>query len=159
MEKIVTSFFSDEQMKKIKDNIHDIIKDASPYCTSLNNVERRGIRSMATRRDGMARSVSKLAVNYKENLPRIEDPAEMADAIAYFDKIAEVRLAISRLHEMIDDTTLGVAVGIMSLMDRYSSYLQSARTGNFNLDTALNEIDAYNKRFANNKKKSGDKSD
>lgn len=49
---------------------------------------------------------------------------------------------------MIDDTLTALGTDIMDLADRFAVYLQTARSGNNNLDMALDQLDQFNKRFA-----------
>jgi hypothetical protein len=147
MKKIVQKFMIQSDFELGEAQIQSAITTFLPFSLGLSAEERKGLRSKGTGRDGYARLVSRTANVHGQYLPRTEDPKELADSLDYFDAMAEKRVKAYYLVEVIDDTTLGVAADIMGITDRYVGYLQTARTGDANLDEAMKEIDEYNSRF------------
>lgn len=97
----------------------------------------------------MARTISRITLTHTDCLPRNENPEEAETALKYYDQLAGLLQKAAFFHEMIDDTLTAVGADIMAMVDRYAGFLQAARAGNTSLDMALDQLDEYNKRFAN----------
>ena len=117
------------------------------YRLSLGDEQKLGLRSMAEGREGIVNTICRIAGNFPECLPRNEDPAEMEKALTYWGHLAAVIQKVDKLKEVLEDTHAGLGADLMGMMDRYTGYLQSARTGNNNLDLAMRQVDEFNKRF------------
>ncbi len=118
------------------------------FCTSLNDSQRVGFRTMAEGREGLVRTVCRISLTHRNYLPQSENPEEMEKALAYYDRLAGLLQKVALYHEMLDDTLVALGGDIMGMSDRYTGYLQVARTGNNSLDMALDQVDEYNRRFA-----------
>lgn len=153
MEKFVTRFFAQPDIDKAQTDLEQRINTIKPFTASLNDSQRLGLRTMAEGREGLARTISRIAITHFENLPRNENPEEMEAALAYYDKLSTLQQRVLFYSEMIDDTLTGLGADIMAMADRYVGYLQTARNGNNNLDMALSQVDDYNKRFGNRSSK------
>ena len=147
MEKLIRAYLTDAEISQLSNGIGYSIGTIKPKCTSLNDIERKGLRTMAEGREGFARTTCRIALNFTDVLPRNENPTEMEAALLYYDQLALVKEKIARLLEMVDDTAQAQSADIMVYADRYCAYLQAARTGNTSLDAAMDQIDEYNKRF------------
>ena len=147
MNKLVPSFMPLEGIDKSKERIDLVIGDWTPFCTSLTNEERIGLRLIANNRESIARETSRIAVEFGNKLPKDEDPKQLETAFIYYDELAAVRLKLARMLEIVDDTSKALGVDIMAMHDSLCGYLQVARKGNTSLDEAMKKIDEYNKRF------------
>lgn len=134
-------------LENISKKLDGIAEQVKPFSTSLNDSQRIGLRTMAEGREGLVRTISRIAGTFATSLPRNEDPSQLENALAYYDSLAALLQKTALLHEMIDDTVTALGADIMATADRYTSYLQTARSGNTNLDMAMNQLDAYNQRF------------
>jgi hypothetical protein len=147
MQKLVTSFLDEANFELAHKELDDRIGNIKKFSVSLNDSERLGLRTVAEGREGYVRTVSRIALAHTESLPRNEDPNELAQMLAYYDRLG---LLLQKLHlytEMVDDTMMAAGVDIMAMTDRYISHLQTARSSNTSLDMAMNQVDDYNKRF------------
>lgn len=133
-----------ENIAKQLDGMTGMVK---AFSTSLNDTQRVGLRTMAEGREGLVRTISRIANTHVSSLPRNEDPTQLENALAYYDQLANVLQKTGLLHEMIDDTVTALGADIMAISDRYSNFLQTARLGDNSLDMAMNQLDAYNQRF------------
>lgn len=124
-----------------------LINQLNTYNVSLNDDQRKGLRTMAEGREGFAKLVGDIALAHTESLPRNEDPKELQEALAYYSQLSKLRVQAAKLYEMLDDTQTATGMDVMAMVDRYSAYLQAARNANTALDGALNEVDKYNSRF------------
>lgn len=147
MNKLVTSFLDEANFELAHRELDERIGIVKKYSVSLNDTERIGLRGMAESREGYARTVSRVAITHLDSLPRSENPEEMQQALAYYDRLAELLQKVNHYQEMIDDTLTALGGDIMAMADRYTGYLQAARSGNTSLDMALDQVDAFNKRF------------
>ena len=147
MQKLVSGFLSKPDIDKIYQSLDQVIAVVKPVSTSLNDTQRIGLRTMAEGREGMVRTISRIALTHLDSLPRNEDPKEVEETLAYYDQLAALLQKVSFFHEMLDDTITAVGADVMAITDRYGGYLQAARVGNTSLDMALDQLDAYNKRF------------
>jgi hypothetical protein len=147
MENYVSKFMVDSDFGLIMAQMSSSITAAKPFSIGLDASQRKGLRSMAEGREGITRTISRISLEHVDNLPRTEDPLVLETLLAYYDKLAGMRERAAHMHEMLDDTAVGLSVDIMKMADRFNAHLQAARTGNANLDAALIQIDEYNKRF------------
>lgn len=119
----------------------------TPVHISLNDTQRIGLRTMAEGREGFAKLVSDIALTNTESLPRNEDPKDLSAVLDYYSALSRLRLSAAKLLEMLDDTQTAAGADVMNMVDRYTSYLQTARKSNNALDSSMNEVDAWNSRF------------
>lgn len=148
MEKLVTRFIDEPAFEEAHKELDNRIGLVKKFSTSLSDTERHGLRTMGEGREGFVRTVSRIALTHVDCMPRNENPEEMEQALAYYDKLASLLQKVAFYHELVDDTLVALSNDIMGMADRYTGYLQTARAGNNSLDMALDQVDAYNKRFA-----------
>lgn len=120
-----------------------------PYILNLTDDEKSGLRSMAEGREGYARLISRIATQFPNSLSRADDPAELADLLAYNTRLEANKLAVLQILEIIQEIQLGAAADIMTLVDRYADNLQISRRNEGSLDLAMQEVDDWNQRFVN----------
>ena len=106
---------------------------------------------MAEGREGYARLVSRIATQFPNSLSRVDVPADLSNLLDYYQNLEAVRLAYIQGIETIEETQLGAATDIMTLVDRYAQNLQISRANEGALDGAMKEVDEWNKRFGANK--------
>jgi hypothetical protein len=123
------------------------INGMKPYHVPITNEERIGKRNMAEGREGFVRLVSKVALQHSNSLSKMDDPNELVQMLETDSQLESLRQAAMQLLEMVDDTQFANSCDIMLLSDSYAAALQSARTRSTALDSALNEIDEWNKRY------------
>jgi hypothetical protein len=121
----------------------------TPFKISLTNEEKLGMRTFATEREGYVRLVSRIASSNPNALGRSDNATELAALLDYFNNLESARLALAQAMEVIQETQLGVSGDAMTLTDRYVQNLQISRANDAALDIAMQEVDDYNKRFAN----------
>jgi hypothetical protein len=143
IQKQLTAAEADSMLKQL-DLLHKQMLD---YNVSLNDDQRKGLRTMAEGREGFAKLVSDIGLTHLESLPRNENPEELKQLLNYYSLLSGLRLSAAKLLEMVDDTQTASGIDIMAMVDRYTAYLQAARKGNTALDAALNEVDSWNSRF------------
>ena len=124
----------------------------NPFRINLTDDEKSGARSMAEGREGYARLISRIANQFPNSLSRADVPTDLANLLAYYDNLEAARLAYVQGLETIVETQLGAATDIMALVDRYAQNLQISRGNEASLDSAMSDVDDYNKRFANKPK-------
>jgi len=132
----------------IKTNLQTQITTLEPFKINLNDGEKIGGRTMAEGREGLARLISKIASANINSLAREHNPQDLEDRLAYDAKMEELRQLVLKLNEIITETQLANSVDIMSLVDAYAENLQTSRHDNGSLDTAMREVDEWNKRFS-----------
>ncbi len=121
-----------------------------PYKVNISNGQAVGLRTMSEGREGIVRQLHQIAVQNINELSRNDDPEEMGGKLDYFVSLESSRQSVIKLTEMITNTQTAVGADIMDLYDRYSQQLQARRNSNSTLDSALEPIDDYNKRFGGN---------
>lgn len=147
MKKYVSSIIPDAELGKINQSLDESKTFLEPYRVSLMNQEKVGLRTLGDGREGYANMVSRAANEHGKHLPKTDEPAELVNAIAYYNNLANLKVKILHLLEIVDDTNLALGADIMRLADSYAGHLQLARKDNSHLDEALAEIDEYNQRF------------
>lgn len=88
MEKLIKNFFGEAETQKAQADLDQGISNFKSFATSLNNSQRRGLRTMAEGREGLARTISRVSLTHGDCLPRNEDPAELEQSLAYYDRLA-----------------------------------------------------------------------
>ena len=131
--------------------INSALTPFSTYKISLTNDEKIATRSMAEGREGYARLVSRIATQSPNSLSRVDVPADLSNLLDYYQNLEAVRLAYVQGIETIEETQLGAATDIMTLVDRFAQNLQISRANEGALDGAMKEVDEWNKRFGANK--------
>jgi hypothetical protein len=147
MENYVNRFLGEPDFDTAHAELDQRISMLKPFCVSLNDSQRVGFRTMAEGREGLVRTVCRISLTHRKSLPQDENPEELEKALVYYDKLAGLLQKVSLYYEMTDDTLTALGGDLMAMCDRYTGYLQVARTGNTSLDMALNQVDEYNKRF------------
>lgn len=120
-----------------------------PFKVNLTDEGKKGSRTMAEGREGLARLVSKIASANIDSLARENDPKELEDKLNYDAKLEEIRQSAMSVLEFVQETQLANGIDIMSLVDAFSDNLQTSRKNNGSLDAAMGEVDEWNKRFGN----------
>ncbi|MES2478771.1 MAG: hypothetical protein V4561_06780 [Bacteroidota bacterium] len=118
------------------------------YKINLTDDEKLGGRTMAEGREGYARLVSRVAIQFPSALSRADNPLELSNLLDAYQNLEGNRLALMQALETIEEMQLGAASDIMVLVDRYVANLQISRSNEASLDGAMKEIDDWNKRFA-----------
>jgi hypothetical protein len=138
---------------KTADEINVILKDQinvlKPFKINLTDEVKKGSRTMAEGREGLARLVSKIASNNIDSLARENDPKELEDRLAYDATLENLRQSALGFVEMVEETQLANGIDVMKLVDAFTANLQTSRSRNGSLDNAMADVDNYNKRFAN----------
>lgn len=136
---------------KTADDINKNLKDQlivlKPYKINLTDDAKRGSRTMAEGREGLARLVSQIATANIDSLARENDPAELADKLDYDARLETLRQSALAILETIQETQLANGIDIMKLVDAFTDNLQTSRSRNGSLDSAMGEVDEWNKRF------------
>lgn len=123
------------------------------YKLNLTDDEKPGMRTMAEGREGYARLISRIAVQFPDALGRSDDPAELTGLLDYYNNLEGGRMAILQNLETVEEMQLGASSDIMTLTDRYKANLQLSRENDSALDLAMREVDDWNSRFGVNKNK------
>ena len=131
--------------------VNNALTPFAAFKINLTNEEKLGTRSMAEGREGYARLISRIATQFPNSLSRADVPTELTNLLDYYQNLEAVRLAYIQGMETIEETQLGAATDIMTLVDRYTQSLQISRANEGALDGAMQEVDDWNKRFASNK--------
>jgi hypothetical protein len=119
------------------------------YKINLTDDEKLGGRTMAEGREGYARLVSRVAVQFPTALSRADNPIDLINLLDAYQNLEGNRLALLQALETIEEMQLGAASDIMVLVDRYVANLQISRSNEASLDGAMKDIDDWNRRFAN----------
>ncbi len=115
----------------------------------LTDDEKIGMRSMAEGREGFARLISRIADQFPDALARADSPQELSTLLDYYDSLEANRMALLQAMETIEETQLGAATDIMTLVDRYSANLRISRAHESSLNLAMREVDDWNARYVN----------
>lgn len=133
----------------VNKNLVDQLTALKPFKVNLTDDAKRGGRTMAEGREGLARLVSKIATANIDSLARENDPKELEDKLAYDSKLEELRQSAMSILETVQEVQLANGIDIMKLVDAFSNNLQTSRSRNGSLDAAMGEVDDWNKRFGN----------
>jgi hypothetical protein len=120
------------------------IRQKLPFLLDLTPEERRTLPKMGDKSRGFVTQALEVATLNPDMLPRTFDVGEMRNDVELLSALSSVRVALSQLNELVEDTV--VAVG----SDAYAAALlvyQSARSAGKGsaLDSAL---DSLGQRFA-----------
>lgn len=123
-------------------------KDAfEPYQINLTDANKPGQRTMAEGREGYARLVSQIATNHIDSIARELDPVELSNMLEYDSQLSTLYFGISQLLEVIEEARTKNGINAMALVDNFVGNLQDSRKNKGALDTAMREVDDWNKRF------------
>jgi hypothetical protein len=131
----------------INTNLIDQLTALKPFKVNLTDDAKKGSRTMAEGREGLARLVSKIAMANIDSLARENDPVELEDKLAYDAKLEELRQTAMTILETVQEVQLANGIDIMKMVDAFSNNLQTSRSRNGSLDAAMGEVDEWNKRF------------
>ncbi len=151
MRKFITTIAPKATSDAFTTAINAAIVPLVPFKVNIEDSEKSGTRSMAEGREGYARLISRIANQFPNGLSRADVPAELVTLLSYYDSLESNRMALLQAIEIIEETELGAATDIMTLVDRYASNLTISRSNDSSLDLAMREVDEWNSRFANKK--------
>lgn len=131
----------------VNKNLAEQLAAIKPYKINLTDEVKRGSRTMAEGREGYARLISKIATANIDSLARENDPAELEERLNYDARLETVRQKAISILEFIEETQLANGIDTMKLVDAFANNLQTSRRRNGSLDSAMGEVDDWNKRF------------
>lgn len=149
MPDLVKSIMPAKTADEIATAIAQQVANFKPFSVNLTEDAKRGSRTMAEGREGLARLISKIATVHIDSLARENDPQVLADRLTYDSELETVRQNLLKALEMIQETQLANGIDIMKMVDAFSDNLQTSRSRNGALDESMREVDEYNKRFGN----------
>lgn len=120
------------------------IRGKLPFLIDLSKEDRRSLPKLGDRSLGFVEKAVEVATQNVGMLPRSFDLKEFQQDVQLFSELKSILMALSQLHELIDDTTLAVGSDAYSeALDVYT-YAKAARLG-----TGLDELKAMmSKRFS-----------
>ncbi|KAA5535122.1 hypothetical protein F0919_11065 [Taibaiella lutea] len=151
--------FEPELMEKITTYVNDFNKALEPDAVIVEDEAKEGIRTMAEGREGLVRLVSKIAVQHDDSLGKKDNASQLVELLEYDSSLETMRQAIKALMEYITDTQWGNSADIMVVADRFKRTLQEQRNNSAALDSAMKEVDEWNKRYGRNEKNDTDTTD
>jgi hypothetical protein len=143
----VSSEIKPDDLQNLADQVNKLNEMVSINAVKIKDEKKNGVRVMSQGREGYVRLVSKVATQHIDSLSRADDPIELAQRLTYDENLQAARQAVKDLFEYVDGTSWGNSADIMEMADRYVNSLQGQRGNNTALDSAMNEIDEWNKRF------------
>ena len=118
-----------------------------PFAKNLDAERRRGARTVATSRIGLASIVEDVAITFPGKFTADDNVAAYSERLANHKKLSQLRDLCASLLENTDDTYLALGVDIMAGADLYIDLLEARRGGDGDLDAAMERIDEYNSKF------------
>ena len=140
MKNLVSAQLSDELIQGIKDKIQAIKADM-PFLIALSPDERRSIPTM----DNIRKPFVEKALSYGNSEPQIVPPyvdlEELKQDLALYDKLQEINRELSRLAEMVSDTTTAVSSdAYVAGLTIYNSAKMAAKTGIPGIDAIVSDL-------------------
>ncbi|PZF72514.1 hypothetical protein [Taibaiella soli] len=151
MNKMIQQRIADAALTSYKNSVDGFRQTLLPFAISLTAADKMGMRTMAEGREGYVRLLSRIALAHPDCLSRNDDPQQLADALDYDQHLEDLRQSLMALSEQITNIQIANSKDIMTYTDNYAASLQVGRTGNSSLDTAMHEIDDWNKRYGGRK--------
>lgn len=151
MNKLIQQRIADVALTNYKASVDGFRQTLLPYVVSLTGTEKQGIRVMAEGREGYVRLLSRIAMAHPDCLSRNDNPQQLVDALDYDQHLEDLRQSLMALSELINNIQIANSKDIMQYADHYAASLQVGRSGNSSLDTAMYEIDDWNKRYGTKK--------
>lgn len=149
MRKFITAVPAPAVTQDFTAAINTALVPLNDFKIHLSDAEKIGMRSMAEGREGFARLISRIANQFPDALSRADAPEELSALLVYYDNLEANRMALLQAMETIEETQLGAATDIMTLVDRYSANLRISRANESTLNLAMREVDDWNSRYAN----------
>jgi hypothetical protein len=147
MKKYVSEKIAPELLQRITTEVNDLNEQIKIMAVNIRKEKKAGVRTMAKGREGLVRLVAKVAIQHEKSLSREDYAVELSECLDYDSQLKSVRQAVIVLAEMIDKTIWGNSADAMKISDRFQKTLQDQRDNNTVLDSAMGEIDEWNKRF------------
>ncbi len=143
LENRVSASLTPEDKQAVMDAIKTI-REKLPFLVNLNPEERRSLPKMGDKSRAFVKKAAEVAQQNEGILPRAFDLEEMVRDVQLSEDIFPILVALTQLHELVDDTYM--AVGSEAYTGALLVY-NSAKMNNFvgGLDEALDEL---GKRFA-----------
>ncbi|MBL7729550.1 MAG: hypothetical protein JNM88_00100 [Chitinophagaceae bacterium] len=147
MKDLITSRPAADELAKLAEYTDQAISLIQQHAISLDDSERKGLRTMGTNRSGIVRTMSNIALSFEECLPRSTNARDLESLLDYHVEMSALYFKVGKLFEMVRDTVSAIGADAIQTYDDYNNHFQTARKKNSNLDIALQPIDDYNKRF------------
>lgn len=113
---------------------------------SLSMEERRQRRKMGSRRLAYASAAERRCVQHEQVMPRQFNAYQFTQILAFHNDLNRLLSHLEEIHEMIDDTLMAAGIDAMTCTKVVHDSLRTANIMDPSLDSALQELDEFNRR-------------
>lgn len=137
---------SQEKLEQWKNELQNVKYGMQANKVSLSMEERQKSRKMGPRRMSYAYSSEHKGGQYEQVMPRQFNPYQMTRTLAYHMEMARLKSYLQELTEIVDDNMVAAGIDAMTYTKVIHDALRTANRLDPSLDSALQELDEFNKR-------------
>lgn len=135
-----------QDIQALRTQIQQLIAGFQASATVLSTDERVRSRKIGPRRLAYAISAARIGNQHENVMPRQFNTVDFEKVMTFYNDLSNLTSVIAQLQELIDDTQMAAGIDAMIYTKVVHDGLRSANTLNPQFDTALQELDEFNKR-------------
>lgn len=131
-----------------RNSVKQLIAEVSVNAIHLSMEERSSKRKMGSQRLAYAIAANRLGLQHIKHLPRDFEPDDFDKLLAARADLVALDSYLKQLEEILSDYIMALGIDAMTNTKTVHDALRSANSTIPELDTALKELDEFNKRSA-----------
>lgn len=135
-----------EQLEQWKNELQNVKYGMQESKVSLSMEERQRSRKIGPRRLSYAQSSEHKGAQYEQVMPRQFNPYHMTRSLQHYLDMKRFKSFLQELQEIVDDNMVAAGIDAMTCTKVIHDSLRLANLTDPSLDSALQELDDYNRR-------------
>ena len=136
---------SQDELISIANDANNVLTKVKKIKISLSKEERSKGRKMGSRRLAYAEAALRHSIQQIDEMPRSFEPTNFEKLMAYYQEMEKIRIIVSQLSEILDDTNMAIRIDAMTNTKIVHDAIKSSNSVNPVLDGVLDELDEFNK--------------
>lgn len=134
-----------QDIQVLRTQIQQLITGFQSSATALSKEEKTRSRKMGPRRLAYAIASNRVGTQHENVMPRLFNAINFDKVMVFYNDLANLTSIVAQLQELIDDTQMAAGIDAMTYTKVVHDGLRSANTIDPQYDTALQELDEFNK--------------
>lgn len=135
-----------EQQEQWKNDLQNVKYGMQPHKVSLSMEERLRSRKIGSRRLSYAHASDVKGGQYEQVMPRQFDPTRITKSLQHYHDMKRFSSFLQELQEIVYDNMVAAGIDAMTCTKIIHDSLRLANLTDPSLDSALQELDEYNRR-------------
>ena len=143
-----TTLLSTQDVQALRSQLQQVIGSFRNAATVLSVEEKVRGRKMGARRLAYAIAANRIGTQHENVMPRLFNAIDFEKVMIFANDLSGLASVVAQLQELIEDTQMAAGIDAMTYTKVVHDGLRSANNIDPQYDTALQELDEFNKRVA-----------